>query len=229
MRLTSHPLSCPALPVAIVTDTQRITSPVVCALVGNEPRSKRRSSFRHYLDLAFLLPPNGRDPLLPHLPHHHNMTVAIELNTPLADALNSAIQPKLEEHGWATGGADDAALSEYIILMLVNNKTHDEVAQELSTDLLGLDPNDQGLRDFCSWLFATVDSLSAQASVSQAQSDVATDAPQGAPDADQDMDMTTTDGPTELNAYASTAILFSMPNDAMILTFSQTHRSQSHA
>lgn len=128
------------------------------------------------------------------------MTVAIELNTPLADALNSAIQPKLEEHGWATGGADDAALSEYIILMLVNNKTHDEVAQELSTDLLGLDPDDPGLREFCGWLFATVDSLASQASTSPEQGDVATDALQGALDADQDMDMTTTDGPTQLNA-----------------------------
>lgn len=150
------------------------------------------------------------------------MTVAIQLETPLADALHAAIQPKLEEHGWATGGADDAALSEYIILMLVNNKSHDEVAQELSTDLLGLDPNDPGLRDFCSWLFATVDSLAAQANSAQAQGDAATDAPQGALDADQDMDMVPADGPAELNAYVSSiSSCHDDDDDATVLTLSR--------
>ncbi|CAN8099466.1 unnamed protein product [Discula destructiva] len=132
------------------------------------------------------------------------MTVAIELNTPLADALNAAIQPKLHEYGWATGGADDAALSEYIILMLVNNKTQQEVGQELSTDLLGLDPNDPGLRDFCDWLFATVNSLGAQFAPLNAQNgaalDAAPDAAQGTLDTDHDMEMASTDGPTEINA-----------------------------
>lgn len=127
------------------------------------------------------------------------MAVSIELNTPLADALNAAVQPKLEEYGWATGGADDAALSEYIILMLVNNKTQTEVGQELSTDLLGLDPNDPGLRDFCDWLFTTVDSLAAQFATSIPQNGAA----QGALDNDQDMDMMPTDGPTEINAYVA--------------------------
>lgn len=127
------------------------------------------------------------------------MTVAIELNTPLADALNAAIQPKLEEYGWATGGGDDAALTEYIILMLVNGKTQTEVAQELSADLLGLDPNDSGLLDFCTWLFATIDSLAAQYG---AQGDAAnTQGEPAAADGDQDMDMTSTaDGPSEFNA-----------------------------
>lgn len=127
------------------------------------------------------------------------MTVAIELNTPLADALNAAIQPKLEEYGWATGGGDDAALTEYIILMLVNGKTQNEVAQELSADLLGLDPNDAGLLDFCTWLFTTIDSLAAQYGVS---SDAANaEGGPAATEGDQDMDMTSaTDGPSEFNA-----------------------------
>lgn len=127
------------------------------------------------------------------------MTVAIELNTPLADALNAAIQPKLEEYGWATGGGEDAALTEYIILMLVNGKTQNEVAQELSADLLGLDPNDAGLLDFCTWLFTTIDSLAAQYGVSSEAANA-----QGGPAAtggDQDMDMTSaTDSPSEFNA-----------------------------
>lgn len=131
------------------------------------------------------------------------MAVSIELNTPLSDALNAAIQPKLEEHGWATGGSDDAALTEYIILMLVNGKTQDEVAQELSADLLGLDSNDPGLRSFCDWLFTTIQALSAQYGAPGAQGNPASGAAQGgtgAPDVDQDMDMTSTDGPAELNA-----------------------------
>ncbi|ROV99990.1 hypothetical protein VMCG_06175 [Cytospora schulzeri] len=131
------------------------------------------------------------------------MPVSVELNTPLADALNLAIQPKLEEYGWATGGADDAALTEYIILMLVNGKTQDEVTSELSADLLGLDPNDPGLLEFSTWLFATIDILAAQFGAPTSQLDAMTSAAQGeslAADGDQDMEMGTgSDGPGELN------------------------------
>lgn len=132
------------------------------------------------------------------------MPVSVQLNTPLADALNSAIQPKLEQYGWATGGADDAALTEYIILMLVNGKTQEEVTRELSTDLLGLDPNDPGLLEFSNWLFATIDALSAQFGSSDAQAEATTGAvpaASSAPDEDQDMDMSTNDGIAEFNAY----------------------------
>lgn len=133
------------------------------------------------------------------------MPVAVELNTPLADALNSAIQPKLEQYGWATGGADDAALTEYIILMLVNGKTQDEVTGELSADLLGIDPNDAGLLEFSTWLFSTIDALSAQFGASNAQENDATSVAQGEPtaaDGDQDMDMgIANDGPGDVNVY----------------------------
>lgn len=131
------------------------------------------------------------------------MAVQVELDTPLADALNAAIQPKLEEHGWATGGSDDAALTEYIILMLVNSKTQDEVAQELSADLLGLDSNDPGLRSFCDWLFTTIQTLSAQFGASNGQGQAASGGAQGdaaTADLDQDMEMTSADAPSELNA-----------------------------
>ncbi|ROW16185.1 hypothetical protein VPNG_01885 [Cytospora leucostoma] len=130
------------------------------------------------------------------------MPVAVELNTPLADALSSAIQPKLEQYGWATGGADDAALTEYIILMLVNGKTQGEVTGELSADLLGLDPNDPDLLEFSAWLFATIELLAVQFGSSNAQADVPTSATQGDSTAggDQDMEMDTPgDGPGELN------------------------------
>ncbi|KAF4628814.1 hypothetical protein G7Y89_g9339 [Cudoniella acicularis] len=90
------------------------------------------------------------------------MSVEVVLESPLAHALNAAIQPKLVEVGWSTGGADDSALSEYIILMLVNGKTQDQIAAELSGDLLNLGPDDPGARDFSQWLFGQVDVLNSQ-------------------------------------------------------------------
>jgi hypothetical protein len=92
------------------------------------------------------------------------MSVEVVLDSPLAQALNTAIQPKLMEVGWSTGGTDDSALSEYIILMLVNGKTQDQIAAELSGDLLNLGPDDSGARDFSQWLFEQVDVLNAQLS-----------------------------------------------------------------
>lgn len=144
------------------------------------------------------------------------MPVSVQLNTPLADALNSAIQPKLEQYGWATGGADDAALTEYIILMLVNGKTQEEVTRELSTDLLGLDPNDAGLLEFANWLFSTIDALSAQFGSGDAPGEAATGAApaaSGAPDEDQDMDMSTNEGVAEFNAYVISSIWGKLAQD----------------
>ncbi|KAL8950447.1 MAG: hypothetical protein Q9222_003515 [Ikaeria aurantiellina] len=90
------------------------------------------------------------------------MSVEISLNTPLADALSNVVQPKLTEIGWNTGGLDDSALGEYIILMLVNGKTQDQIAAELSNDLLSLGPEDTGATDFAQWLFEQVHVLNAQ-------------------------------------------------------------------
>ncbi|EKJ68222.1 hypothetical protein FPSE_11593 [Fusarium pseudograminearum CS3096] len=90
------------------------------------------------------------------------MPVEVSLNTPLAEALNAAIQPKLVEVGWGTGGADDSALAEYIILMLVNGKTQEQIAAELSGDLLGLGSDDPSTRDFSQWLFEQIDTINAQ-------------------------------------------------------------------
>ena len=90
------------------------------------------------------------------------MSVEVSLNTPLADALSNVVQPKLTEIGWNTGGLDDSALGEYIILMLVNGKTKDQIAAELSNDLLSLGPDDTGATDFAEWLFEQVQLLNAQ-------------------------------------------------------------------
>ncbi|KAL8860401.1 MAG: hypothetical protein Q9178_003060 [Gyalolechia marmorata] len=92
------------------------------------------------------------------------MSVEVSLNTPLADALSNVVQPKLTELGWSTGGLDDSALGEYIILMLVNGKTQDQIAAELSNDLLSFGPGDTGAADFAKWLFEQVQLLHAQIS-----------------------------------------------------------------
>ena len=90
------------------------------------------------------------------------MAVEVTLNTPLAEALSNVVQPKLSEVGWSTGGLDDSALGEYIILMLVNGKTQDQIAAELSNDLLNLPPDDTGATDFARWLFEQVEVLDHQ-------------------------------------------------------------------
>lgn len=88
--------------------------------------------------------------------------VEVALNTPLAEALSNVVQPKLSEVGWSTGGLDDSALGEYIILMLVNGKTQEQIAAELSNDLLNLGPDDTGATDFAKWLFEQVHTLNDQ-------------------------------------------------------------------
>ncbi|KAL6714630.1 hypothetical protein ACLMJK_008055 [Lecanora helva] len=90
------------------------------------------------------------------------MAVEVALNTPLAEALTNVVQPKLSEVGWSTGGLDDSALGEYIILMLVNGKTQDQIAAELSNDLLNLAPEDTGATEFAKWLFEQVENLNNQ-------------------------------------------------------------------
>lgn len=87
------------------------------------------------------------------------MSVSVTLNTPLADALNEVVQPKLVELGWSTGGGDDSALAEYVILMLVNGKTQDQISAELANDLLSLGPEDTEAAEFSKWLFDQVETL----------------------------------------------------------------------
>lgn len=105
------------------------------------------------------------------------MAVEVTLNTPLAEALSNALPPKLSEFGWSTGGLDDSALGEYIILMLVNGKTQEQIAAELSNDLLALPPEDTGATEFAKWLFGQVDVLGNQLNgVPQSQQAQATQA-----------------------------------------------------
>ena len=97
----------------------------------------------------------------------------VELNEAVTAELNTRIQPKLAEVGWSTGGTDDGALAEYIILMLSNGKTQEEIAAELSGDLLNLGPDDPGAKEFARWLFEQAHELMGQANgaAQQAQHD----------------------------------------------------------
>ena len=91
------------------------------------------------------------------------MSFTVTSESPLARALTDLIQPKIVEAGWSTGSEDDATLTEYIILMLVNGKTQEQIASELAVDLLNLGPDDPAAMQFSQWLFQQVSALSGQA------------------------------------------------------------------
>ncbi|GAB7344485.1 hypothetical protein MBLNU457_2322t1 [Dothideomycetes sp. NU457] len=88
--------------------------------------------------------------------------VEVPSGSPLAEALQNVIQPKLAEQGWSSGGGDDSALSEYIVLMLSNPKTQEQVANELASDLLSLQPGDESAVEFSRWLFEQIHALNVQ-------------------------------------------------------------------
>jgi hypothetical protein len=89
----------------------------------------------------------------------YSMATTVNLGTPLAEALSNVVQPKLVEMGWTADGGEDSALTEYVILMLVNGKTQDQIAEELSNDLLNLGEGDTQALDFSRWLFEQVEVL----------------------------------------------------------------------
>lgn len=73
---------------------------------------------------------------------------SISEESPLADQLKSAVQAKAIEHSW-TQDEDDTSLAEYIVLMVANGKTQDQIAAELSGDLL---QDAGGIEEFAQWL-----------------------------------------------------------------------------
>lgn len=79
-------------------------------------------------------------------------------DSPMGKALQERVLPKLVELGWSTGMQDDT-LSEYIVLMLANGGDEAQITSELSTDLLGSDPDDPGPANFAKWLFEQVAEL----------------------------------------------------------------------
>lgn len=125
------------------------------------------------------------------------------LGTPLADALNAAIQSKIADLGWASGSSEVTAMSEYFILLLSNGKTTEEIASEISGDLLGLGPEDQTAPAFAQWLIEQANILNSQMGASnppesngQAPAEMADDSM----DSSLDPSLDITDAPGELNA-----------------------------
>ncbi|KAJ5549908.1 hypothetical protein N7461_004606 [Penicillium sp. DV-2018c] len=88
------------------------------------------------------------------------MLPQITLDSPLAQAVATVIQPKLMEMGWSDG--PESPLIEYIVLMLVNGKTQEQIATELSNDFLGLEEGDTAALEFSRWLFSQVEILDQQ-------------------------------------------------------------------
>lgn len=89
------------------------------------------------------------------------MLPTITQDSPLAAAIAEIIQPKLVEMGWSDAG-QESALIEYIVLMLVNGKSQEQLATELSNDFLGLDEGDTQALEFSRWLFGQVEILNQQ-------------------------------------------------------------------
>ncbi|OKL61483.1 hypothetical protein UA08_03424 [Talaromyces atroroseus] len=87
------------------------------------------------------------------------MSTTVALGTPLAEALSNVVQPKLVEMGWSSDVGEDSALTEYVILMLVNGKTQEQIAEEIANDLLNLGEGDTQALDFSRWLFEQVEVL----------------------------------------------------------------------
>jgi hypothetical protein len=90
------------------------------------------------------------------------MLPTITQDSPLAAAVANIIQPKLVEMGWSSDDGQESALIEYIVLMLVNGKTQEQLATELSNDFLGLDEGDTQALEFSRWLFGQVEILNQQ-------------------------------------------------------------------
>lgn len=90
------------------------------------------------------------------------MLPTIAQDSPLAAAVANIIQPKLVEMGWSSDDGQESALIEYIVLMLVNGKTQEQLATELSNDFLGLDEGDTQALEFSRWLFGQVEILNQQ-------------------------------------------------------------------
>ncbi len=130
------------------------------------------------------------------------------MNSPLAEALQRQIQTKLGELGWSPADGSDTAMAEYLLLMVVNGKTEDEVASELASDLLNLSDEDTSAKDFSKWLFQTVELLNTQLSGPPQPQGPAVPA-----DGDQDLDMDLSGGeaPSDISAYVILRCLLCFP------------------
>lgn len=85
-------------------------------------------------------------------------SIHVEAGTPLAAQIQSAVQPKLMDLGWAPD-ENDTTLSEYITMMLVNGKDQAGVQSEIGNELLGMGEEDPVVKEFALWLFERVQTI----------------------------------------------------------------------
>lgn len=160
------------------------------------------------------------------------MPAEVTLGTPLAEALSNVVQPKLVEMGWSADGGEDSALTEYVILMLVNGKTQAQIAEELSNDLLNLGEGDTQALDFSRWLFEQVDLLSKNINGSASTQDASQSAPAvdgqatTQPQAEQDTDMSDTIAQDNVYVIPMPLLRIALLTDNFLL---QTDRTSGHA
>lgn len=83
------------------------------------------------------------------------MSVEVSPESAIGKSLQELVRPKLVELGWSSGLQDDT-LSEYIILLLANGQTPEQLAKEISTDLLDADAKPEDIAAFTQWLFEQV-------------------------------------------------------------------------
>ena len=127
------------------------------------------------------------------------MSIEVQSESPLAKALQDVVRNKLVEMGWSTGLQDDT-LCEYIILMLANGKSKQELATELATDLLEMDSQNPDTASFADWLFEQVKILNHQLNGGPAPDTgvAAAAAPAASISADQSADTAMNDGVEEM-------------------------------
>lgn len=86
------------------------------------------------------------------------MSIQVPAGSDLAAAIGRQIQRKLEALEWTAAGDDSSPLSEYITLLLVNGKTQDEIASEISGENLEI-AGKEAAEEFSRWLFETLQRL----------------------------------------------------------------------
>ncbi|KDQ20065.1 hypothetical protein BOTBODRAFT_27486 [Botryobasidium botryosum FD-172 SS1] len=96
------------------------------------------------------------------------MTFDLTMGTPKAQALQTSIQKELAMKGYSTD--DDPVMAEYITIMLINNKTPDQITGQL-IDLIGSEYDSK----FTDWLFAEAGAVTSETEEAPATQEAATE------------------------------------------------------
>ena len=88
------------------------------------------------------------------------MSIELIAGSPQAAQLQNQVQSRLVELEFST--EDDAALAEYIVLMVGNGKTQEQITFELATDFLGIETDNPSVLEFGTWLSEQVSRLTGE-------------------------------------------------------------------